>query len=532
MSHQCFISTMFSDKIPVIDLFAGPGGLAEGFFAYRADGKRIFKIGLSIEKDRYAHSTLELRSFFRQFREEKIPEKYYAYLRKEISRDILFASYPAEAEAAKKEAWHAELGSEKLPADKVSERIRNALEGAKKWVLIGGPPCQAYSTAGRSRNKGKEGYVPEEDKRHFLYREYLQTIASHWPSVFVMENVKGLLSAKINGSSIFNHILRDLHDPLTALKDNRPFPSTGYKYRIYSLGTPARYPVDSSQSGFSPADFLVMSENHGIPQARHRVILLGIREDMGTVSPDLLKQKNPVNAEAVLKGLPELRSGLSREKDTHDGWNDRVSEILEDRLFKAIYDEQERNTWDCIGNALLSLTRLNKYDRGGEFISCVPECIYRKDWYLDPELQGVCNHTSRTHMTRDLHRYLFAASFAEVHQRSPTLPDFPKELWPAHKSAHNAGRSGNFSDRFRVQMADKPATTIMSHIARDGHYYIHYDPSQCRSLTVREAARLQTFPDNYFFEGPRTQQYIQVGNAVPPLLAVQIAEIVYELLAR
>ena len=179
---------MSSDKIPVIDLFAGPGGLAEGFSAYKTEGKRIFKIGLSIEKDRYAHSTLELRSFFRQFQEGKIPPEYYAYLRKEISREMLFASYPAEAEAAQKEAWHAELGSEGLPEDKVNERIKDALGGAKKWVLIGGPPCQAYSTAGRSRNKGKEGYVPEEDKRHFLYLEYLRTIARHWPPVFVMEN--------------------------------------------------------------------------------------------------------------------------------------------------------------------------------------------------------------------------------------------------------------------------------------------------------------------------------------------------------
>lgn len=523
---------MFSDKIPVIDLFAGPGGLAEGFSAYKTEGKRIFKIGLSIEKDRYAHSTLELRSFFRQFQEGKIPPEYYAYLRKEISREMLFASYPAEAEAAQKEAWHAELGPEGLPEDKVNERIKDALGGAKKWVLIGGPPCQAYSTAGRSRNKGKEGYVPEEDKRHFLYLEYLRTIARHWPPVFVMENVKGLLSARVNGSSIFNHILRDLHEPLAALENSRIAPSTGYKYKIYSLGTPTCFPFDSSQSSSSPADFLIMSENHGIPQARHRVILLGIREDMGDVWPDPLKQENPVNAEAVLNGLPELRSGLSREEDTHDSWNDRVSEILEDKLFKAIYDEQEWDTWECIGDALLSLKRLNKYDRGGEFISCVPKCGYREDWYLDPELQGVCNHTTRTHMTGDLHRYLFAASFAEVHRRSPTLPDFPKELWPEHKSARNAKRSGNFSDRFRVQMADKPATTIMSHIARDGHYYIHYDPSQCRSLTVREAARLQTFPDNYFFEGNRTQQYVQVGNAVPPLLAVQIAGIVYELLMR
>ncbi len=151
---------------------------------------------------------------------------------------------------------------------------------------------------------------------------------------------------------------------------------------------------------------------------------------------------------------------------------------------------------------------------------------------MDPKLNGVCNHETRAHLTGDIHRYFYAAVFAQVMGRSPTLKDFPAELLPNHDNVKEALKSSKFNDRFRVQISGRPSTTVVSHISKDGHYYIHYDPSQCRSLTVREAARLQTFPDNYFFEGNRTQQYHQVGNAVPPLLANKIAAIVYKVLNR
>jgi DNA (cytosine-5)-methyltransferase 1 len=133
-------------------------------------------------------------------------------------------------------------------------------------------------------------------------------------------------------------------------------------------------------------------------------------------------------------------------------------------------------------------------------------------------MEGLCHHATRSHIAADLQRYLYASCFARAYGRSPSLSDFPVELLPHHENVQAALDGSLFADRFRVQLRNRPATTITSHIG--------YDPTQCRSLTVREAARIQTFPDNYFFCGPRTSQYGQVGNAVPPLLAVQVGEIV------
>lgn len=181
------------ETVPVVDVFAGPGGLGEGFSSVgRAAGRRSFRVALSIEKEFYAHRTLELRSFFRQFANTIAPAEYYRVLRGEIGCEELYKQHAPAAAAAREEAWHFELGDPEAPTDAVSHRIEHAIAGRNDWVLVGGPPCQAYSIAGRSRNKGKEDYKPEEDKRHRLYIEYLKIIAEHWPAVFVMENVPGL----------------------------------------------------------------------------------------------------------------------------------------------------------------------------------------------------------------------------------------------------------------------------------------------------------------------------------------------------
>ena len=502
--------------IPVIDLFAGPGGLGEGFSALRRGGKPHFKIGVSIEKDPFAHQTLELRAFFRQFPHHQAPAEYYDYLSRRISRADLFSLFPKQGEAARHEAWHATLGV--TDPGEIDARIHEALGDREDWLLIGGPPCQAYSLVGRSKMIGEIGRTEyETDHRHVLYREYLRIIADHRPRVFVMENVKGLLSAKINNESTLTRILGDLQHPLVAMYGPR-HRRGDLSYRLVSLAVPPSELFGS----YDPGDFLVHAEDYGIPQARHRLIIVGIAEPL-TDCPDLLTRQPPVSVAEAIADLPRLRSGLSKEPDSSARWRDAVRSIHDAPWLNAPQVD------DALRREIRGLLPAvdDDLDRGSEWMRPARRAIrMHSEWFNDKRLTGVCNHTTRGHIRADLHRYFFVAAFARVHGRSPLLEDLPKALLPKHNNVAAALKETKFNDRFRVQVAGRPATTITSHISKDGHYFIHPDPTQCRSLTVREAARLQTFPDNYFFEGPRTAQYHQVGNAVPPLLAHQIAGIV------
>jgi len=511
----------------IIDLFAGPGGLGEGFSAFTTQEKsRPFRIGLSIEKDYYAHKTLQLRSFFRQFEQDKVPEDYYSYLRGNFDFSLLKERYPVEMHQAMNEAWLAELGT--VDPQIVDERIIKALKGTKRWVLIGGPPCQAYSLVGRSRNGGTK----PEDARLYLYRKYLRIIAEHSPPVFIMENVKGLLSSRINNELIFDKILSDLRRPCAAIKNSVgkiSFCAADNEYNLFSLVNESSETA-SGWKDLDPRDFIIKSEEYGIPQARHRVIILGIRKDLSPTGADVLTPSSPIDVKTVLAGLPSLRSGLSKTKDGDDAWKNAIQTILQLKTVTCYRDDSGSQVLQKIQEIANNL-RAPEAGRGSDFIftpaSQHDDC---SRYYIDHRMCGICNHSTRGHMVEDLHRYLFSACYAKVHGRSPTLHSFPKELLPHHSNVEKAVQGGHFEDRFRVQVESRPSTTITSHIAKDGHYYIHPDPSQCRSLTVREAARLQTFPDNYFFEGPRTEQYKQVGNAVPPLLARQIAKVVYDVL--
>jgi len=520
--------------IPVIDLFAGPGGLGEGFSSLSDDkGERIFKIALSIEKDEFAHKTLLLRSFFRQFPAGKVPNEYYYFLQRKIKDvNILFDLYPDERDAAFAEAWKAELG--KIPDKQVDTRIKDAIGENNNWLLIGGPPCQAYSVVGRSRRKEKI-LDEKKDARVGLYKQYLRILAVHNPAVFVMENVKGLLSAETKDSPVFSMILKDLADPVAAYKSE--YDSNGNQlncpgYKIYSLASsPESFDIFGNPD-YKHRDYLIYSEKYGVPQTRHRVILLGVRRDIDII-PDVLNEQREVPISKVLSGLPKLRSGLSKSEKKNDAktW----LRIVKQTGNNKIIGEANNSVKKIISQYLKELT-VPHNNIGAEYIEYKNVNVkHEKDWFLDEKIKGVCNHISRGHMESDIYRYFFISCFAKVFGRSPKLEDFPQSLWPAHINVANAQEGiedAKFVDRFKVQLWDEPAKTITSHISKDGHYYIHPDPVQCRSFTVREAARIQTFPDNYFFMGPRTAQFIQVGNAVPPILAFKIAKIIQHLISE
>lgn len=510
-------------QIPIVDLFAGPGGLGEGFSSF--DGGNFFKIIVSAEMDAHAHKTLRLRAFYRLLKAkgESHLNSYYDFCNG-YSDTPYNTSNLSEWEKAGKEARKLELGSIQGNIE-LNNAIKEAsINHLKPWMLIGGPPCQAYSLVGRSRNQSKAEYVPEEDPRHFLYKEYLNTIQKYKPSVFLMENVKGILSSKINGQKIFHSILKDLSDPDKALCKK----ASKYKYNIYSLVTPDYFQPGMNPEEFNANEFIIKSEKYGIPQARHRVILLGIRSDI-SIKPNQLENETYANIKDVIEALPTLRSKLSKEFDSAETWHDTVSTHLDELLkesrktsgFIELVKEFELIKPNLTHNLAfgslrhpLDMKEYNKAKSNNQLNS----------WFEDPNLKVWLNHETRGHISNDLRRYIFASAFARAYGRSPKgHKDFTLAgLRPQHAN----WESGKFSDRFRVQLSNRQATTITSHISKDGHYFIHPDPSQCRSLTVREAARLQTFPDNYFFQGNRTQQYHQVGNAVPPLLAFKVAKIV------
>lgn len=444
--------------VPVaVDLFAGCGGISEGFTSAG------YRVGAYLERDHSACESLRTRVVFHELTRLGKRDWYRRYFRGELSREDICRKFVEVSDLADSRVIEREFGEHRY-ADLISA-IRNALkvqEADRVHVLLGGPPCQAYSLVGRSRDPDRM----EKDERHFLYQHYLNVLADLRPDFFVLENVPGLLSAKSGGEDTFQRMLRD-----------------------FAAVEPG-YEVAPSYEEFrtDPHSYLMDSSYFRVPQRRRRVLLIGYRRALAKDHPSV---------QAVFTKLLDLQARGKR---------------------RGVLTVE-----DAVGD----LPRLSPGEGGNEWSGPYTRTDDLKPYQIDMRRwsPGVCNHRARTHMASDLDRYKFFILFHKNGNRAATLDDLLRErpeLMPDHKN-----RDG-FVDRFKVQWFDRPCSTVMSHISKDGHYYIHPDISQCRSFTVREAARCQSFPDSFKFEGPRTEQFKQVGNAVPPRMAAAVAHVLFD----
>jgi DNA (cytosine-5)-methyltransferase 1 len=582
--------------VAVIDLFAGPGGLGEGFSNCRPDSP--FDIQVSVEYEKNAHRTLTLRSFYRKLTAAERDKYYYPFITspdedtRAIRKKLMLEKCADKWEMARHETLgkpHA-LGNpskwqkikKNLPLTEddskptpdelaIMERIDLIKSQSKgPLIVIGGPPCQAYSVNGRNRIRAEKNYSPENDERFFLYQEYLKVLDRANPDAFVMENVEGILSAKLaNGELIFEQIKEQLV---------RPERTRNEQYDIYSLVSEPDVEASKSHGPiyYDDSKYVINASKHGVPQARKRVILLGIKHKYGRVTHFMNEEvAPPPTTSELLDGLPVLRSGLSKrsqnEEDTLNNWKsiwednrNRLITILSDtkekdyianRDLKNKEEKTHNSRLKQISNAFANTVReLQKLEfptrlssigggKGNDHFCSLenstnlfsPAFVKKHSElhaWLDKDLKGAANHSTRDHMASDLLRYMFSAAWANAHSDLkspfPKSKDYPQALSPDHKN----WESGHQADRFRTIGSDMVPLTITSHLRKDGHAHIHYDTAQNRSLTVREAARIQTFPDDYYFEGARGWQYQQVGNAVPSFLAKKIANHLLEIMAE
>ncbi len=437
----------------VIDLFAGCGGLSEGF------KQAGFEIIAQVEIDKWACETLMTRHVYHGLKEIGRGYLYRRYLRQEVRREDILDRFHDLGESISHRVIQATLGEGGI--DEILGRIKASkkFHAAPKFhVLLGGPPCQPYSLIGRARDP----FRMEKDERHYLYKHYLEILERLQPDFFLYENVPGLFTARAEGKEVFARILNDF-SLLTP-----PYEITPPLEQIYE--NPCSYILDT-------ADF-------HIPQSRKRLILIGYRKSLERKNPGIKnifirlqkyalanRKRGYLTVDDAVGDLPPLRLG-----EGNDGWYGPYNSRSELKYYQI----KMRN-----------------------------------------DSPGILNHKARMHMESDLQRYRFFIEYYRKWNKAASLIDLMNErpeLTPGHNNLVG------FLDRFKVQWWGKPASTITAHISKYGHYYIHPDMKQCRSFTVREAARCQSFPDNFKFEGPRTEQFRQVGNAVPPLLARAIAQ--------
>ena len=401
-----------------IDLFAGAGGLSEGFV------QAGFQPLAHVEMNEYAAKTLETRTAYYYFKEKRRLGVYYDYLKGRISREKMLEQVPVENLSA---VMCETMSDKTLPG--LFERIDKILEDkgiSKVDVVIGGPPCQAYSLVGRAQSSHMDRPM-EEDPRNELYKLYARFLKKYQPKMFVFENVMGIASA--NGGKTWKNVRAQLR-------------RVGYE-------------IDFKEQ---------ISHDFGVLQNRHRMIIVGWLKDSEFSSPEFKRVKTKAIVNDLLRDLPCIQPGQTGDE----------------------YQPGE----------------INEY--------------LRKNGIRTPE-DVLTLHVSRPNKERDIEIYRRAIELWNDGHKRLNYNDLPDEL-KTHKNRNS------FLDRFKVVEGDEPCChTMLAHISKDGHYFIHPDIEQHRSITVREAARIQSFPDSYYFEGPRTAQFVQIGNAVPPIMARGIA---------
>jgi len=397
-------------KYTFIDLFAGCGGLSEGFY------KQGFQGLTHVEYDHYACESLRTRI------------KHYGYQENEIS--VL----------------------EKDITDKdIIEQIELEVSSKSVDLLIGGPPCQSFSSLGRAKDENGM----QDDPRNYLFESYEKILNHFKPKIFVFENVTGLLTAKLGEEKTVNVILKKLTKHYKLIKN--------------------------------PKEMVLNSCDYGVPQVRKRVILIGVRKDI---------EIDPI----------EIYNGIIKSHYNPD-----------------TLDVQKKNKkrYVTVKEAISDLPSI----KPGEGKKLIEHKVNSWNAYLDKVRSKnntiLLDHAARTHNEADRNRYREMSrnrwTFQELLEKKPSLNHIKQRV---------------FNNSYVVQFWDKPARTIIAHLYKDGNQFIHPDHKQERTITPREAARLQSFPDDFVFEGSRTQQYKQIGNAVPPLMAEAIAKSIKKVLAK
>ena len=420
---------MSSDFL-VLDMFSGGGGLTEGFIRHNFDF-----LG-HIEMDRNAADTLETRLMYHELKKAGEEDLYRQYYRGDIGRDQL-VQLTKNAGIETPPVINKELSD--TTNKEIIQDLKNTLKSKYHRtdvdVIIGGPPCQSFSLAGRGKNKEKS----HTDPRNYLYLHYLRFLKEFQPKMFIFENVPGLISAK-NGT-IFNNVI--------------------------SLCTKMGYHLDDEAHILNASDF-------GVLQDRDRIIFIGWKKDNDHFRyPDFPVPERKGAVRDLLKDLPDLQAG--------EGTDD-----------------------------------FQKYKKGHS-------SKYLAEKHIRNSYGGIRHHQARIHNERDREIYRIAIRNWNESGHRLNYNELPEDL-KTHKNRHS------FIDRYKVVNKKSLSHAVLAHLAKDGHYFIHPDPEQARSLTVREAARIQSFPDDYLFEGPRSAKYVQIGNAVPPLMADGIAEKIKEML--